>query len=69
MAAKTGTAELGVSKANVNSWIVGYFPYENPKYSFVVMMERGSRTNVIGGLYIALQSLNWIAENRPEYIK
>jgi penicillin-binding protein 2 len=69
VAAKTGTAELGVSKARVNSWIVGYFPYENPKYSFTVMMESGSRKNVIGGLYIVLETLNWIAENRPEYVE
>jgi penicillin-binding protein 2 len=69
VAAKTGTAELGVSKDRVNSWIVGYFPYENPKYSFTVMMESGRRENVIGGLYIALEALNWIAENRQEYLE
>lgn len=69
VAAKTGTAELGVSKTNVNSWIVGYFPADNPRYAFSVMMESGSRKNVIGGLYIALEALNWINDNRPEYIQ
>ncbi|MCK5027415.1 MAG: hypothetical protein KAS07_03275, partial [Candidatus Pacebacteria bacterium] len=30
IAAKTGTAEIGSSKSFVNSWIVGFFPYEDP---------------------------------------
>src|SRR5690606_19254606 len=29
VAAKTGTAELGVKKDFVNSWITGFFPYDN----------------------------------------
>jgi len=49
IAAKTGTAELGVSKEDVNSWTTGFFPYEKPRYAFVVVMERGSRHNTIGG--------------------
>lgn len=40
MAGKSGTAELGVTKQLVNSWTSGYFPYENPKYAFVVIMEK-----------------------------
>jgi len=44
IAAKSGTAELGVSKANVNSWITGFWPYEDPHYAFAVTMEHGSVT-------------------------
>ena len=43
VAAKTGTAELGVSKQFVNSWITGFFPYKSPRYAFVVVMEQGPR--------------------------
>lgn len=32
-AGKTGTAELGVSKERVNSWIEGFWPYESPRYA------------------------------------
>ncbi|MCG2694649.1 hypothetical protein L6261_01015 [Candidatus Parcubacteria bacterium] len=69
VAAKTGTAELGVSKNNVNSWIIGFFPYEKPKYAFAVIMENGPKENTIGGLYIMRQVLEWMNINRPEYLK
>lgn len=67
VAAKTGTAELGVSKERVNSWIVGFFPYNEPKYAFVVVLEQGARTNLIGGVAVMRQILDWITIYRPEY--
>lgn len=67
IAAKTGTAELGVSKERVNSWITGFFPYDEPKYAFVVVMEQGARTNLIGGVAVMRQVLDWINIYRPEY--
>lgn len=67
IAAKTGTAELGVSKKFVNSWIMGFFPYEKPKYAFIFMMERGPEENTVGGLYIARQLFDWMHINTPEY--
>ena len=69
VAAKTGTAELGVSKKMVNSWVVGFFPYERPKYAFAVIMERGPRKNMIGGLYIMRQVLEWMNLYKNEYFK
>lgn len=67
--AKTGTAELGVSKDKVNSWITGFFPYDNPKYAFTIMMEKGSSKNVIGALYIGGRIITWMDENTPEYTR
>ncbi len=69
VAAKTGTAELGSRKENVNSWIVGFFPYESPRYAFAIIMERGPATNTIGGVYVMRQVLEWMVENTPEYLK
>ncbi len=69
IAAKTGTAELGVSKKFVNSWVIGFFPYEKPRYAFAVLMEHGPRKNMIGGLYIMRQLFDWMSVNAPEYIK
>ena len=69
VAAKSGTAEIGTTKRKVNSWIVGFFPYDNPKYSFVVMMEEGPRDNTIGALYIIRQLLDWMLVQAPEYLK
>jgi len=67
VAAKTGTAEIG--KSLVNSWVVGFFPFEKPRYAFVVVMERGPRANTIGGVYVMRQLLDWMSTNTPEYFK
>lgn len=69
VAAKTGTAELGVSKERVNSWVTGFFPYDNPRYAFAVVMEKGARTNTIGGVFVMRQVLEWMAAYTPEYTR
>lgn len=43
VAAKSGTAQVGLGNTNTNSWIVGFFPYDNPKYAFALVMERGPK--------------------------
>jgi penicillin-binding protein 2 len=68
IAAKSGTAELGVSKQLVNSWISGYFPYENPRYAFVVIMEKGDRHNPFGAVFAARETLEWMRDN-TDYTK
>lgn len=67
IAAKTGTAELGVSKEDVNSWTTGFFPYEKPRYAFVVVMERGNRHNTIGGVAVARKFFDWVKIYASEY--
>ncbi|WKZ26594.1 MAG: penicillin-binding transpeptidase domain-containing protein [Candidatus Paceibacterota bacterium] len=67
VAAKTGTAEIG--RSFIHSWIVGFFPFENPKYAFVVVMERGPYSNTTGGVYVMRQLLDWMNQNTPEYFK
>ena len=69
VAAKTGTAELGVYKQFVNSWVTGFFPYEDPKYAFVIIMEKGPVTNTTGALSVMRQVLDYMAVNTPEYLK
>lgn len=68
IAAKTGTAELGVSKGSVNSWAVGYWPYENPKYAFTIFLEKGDRHNTIGGVAVARNFFDWLKFNKEEYL-
>lgn len=67
IAAKSGTAELGVSKAHVNSWIAGYFPYEKPKYAFILFMEYGPRSNTVGAGSVMGKVFDWMGEHRSEY--
>ena len=68
IAAKSGTAELGESKSMVNSWIAGFFPYEKPKYAFILFMEYGPRTNTVGASSVMGKVFDWIAEYRQDYI-
>ncbi len=67
IAAKTGTAELGFSKEKVNSWVTGFFPYQNPKYAFVIFLEKGDRANLIGGVAAARGFFDWAIQNRPDF--
>ena len=67
-AGKSGTAELGVDKAHVNSWVAGYFPYEEPRYSFIVLMERAPRDNTLGAGRIMGNIVEWMVEHTPEYL-
>jgi len=69
VAAKTGTAELGITKVFVNSWVTGFFPYENPKYAFAILLERGHRDNLVGATSVMRQVLDWMKVNTPEYTK
>ncbi len=68
VAAKTGTAELGYDKQFVNSWVVGFWPYKKPKFAISVVLERGDATNLVGGVYVFLELINWMHENTPEYL-
>lgn len=67
MAAKTGTAQTGLGNRQVNSWITGFFPYEEPLYAYVIVMERGPSSVTRGGLTAARQFLDWMYINTPEY--
>lgn len=68
IAAKSGTAEVGVGNEFVNSWAAGFWPYEDPQYAFVLMMDRAPRSNALGATRIMGDVVEWISENRPEYI-
>lgn len=68
VAAKSGTAEIGAGNAYVNSWAAGYFPYESPQYSFILMMDKAPRSNALGATRIMGDIVQWMSENRPEYL-
>lgn len=68
IAAKSGTAELGNDKDHVNSWAAGFWPYENPKYAFVLLMDKAPRSNTLGATRIMGDVFEWMSQNRPEYL-
>src|SRR3989344_3494095 len=67
VAGKTGTAELGAAKQYVNSWVVGFFPYEKPRYAFTVLMEKGPISKTTGASSVMRGMLDWLHTNAPEY--
>jgi len=69
VAAKTGTAQVGISKNKVNSWIVGFFPYQNPRYAFAVLMESGPASGGVGATSVMRQLFDWMSLNAPEYFE
>lgn len=69
VAGKTGTAEIDAGKKYINSWAMGFFPYDNPRYAFAVVMERGPHANTIGGVFVMRTMLDWMHQNTPEYLK
>lgn len=44
VAAKSGTAQIK-GNTRVNSWAEGFFPLENPRFAFVVLMEDGPKVS------------------------
>lgn len=64
VAAKTGTAQTGTRNQYDNSWVVGFFPYDNPQYAFAIVLERGPEgsgsqaVNVMQTLFNSLYSQN-----------
>lgn len=68
IAAKSGTAEVGAGNAYVNSWAAGFWPYENPQYAFILMMDKAPRSNALGATRIMGDVVEWMSVNRPEYL-
>lgn len=69
VASKTGTAQIGVGNTGVNSWVVGFWPYNEPKYAYAIVMERGSINNQFGAVLVMYEFLNWVNLYANEYIK
>jgi penicillin-binding protein 2 len=66
---KTGTAQVGVKNEYVNSWVVGFFPYEHPRYAFAVVLERGPAGTLLGAPAASAEFFRWLEGNAPEYIR
>ncbi len=68
VAGKTGTAEVGAKKEFINSLVVGFFPYEKPRYAFAVVMERAKAGTTAGAPLAVNQLLTWLVANRPAMV-
>ena len=66
VAGKTGTAEIG-SGRRVNSWFIGFLPYENPRIAMAIVLEGGLSANLVGAPAASRQIIEWLVQNRPEF--
>lgn len=67
LAAKTGTAEVGTTKGYINSWVIGFFPYENPKYAFATLLDHVDSSNSYGAAPNMRAFFQWLITEKPEY--
>lgn len=65
VAAKTGTAQIK-GNTRVNSWIEGFFPADNPKYAFVVLMQDGPV--VSNGAKFAIKPVITLYSSTPDLL-
>ena len=65
IAAKTGTAQVG-SSGIINSLMTGFFPYNNPRYAFVIIMERGEER--AGAIRATRSFFDTLVDVKPEYL-
>lgn len=67
VAAKSGTAQVGLGNTNTNSWIIGFFPYEDPKYAFALVMERGPKSASGNATRVMREVVDYMTVYTPEY--
>lgn len=67
VAAKSGTAQVGLGNTNTNSWIIGFFPYEKPRYAFALVMERGPKAASGNATRVMNEVVDYMKIYTPEY--
>lgn len=68
VAAKTGTAQTGVRNQYDNSWVVGFFPYDIPRYAFAVVLERGPTGTGSQAVNVMRQLLDSLYAQNSHYV-
>jgi len=69
VAAKSGTAQVGMKNEHVNAWLIGFWPFESPKYAFALLLDRAPAGTATGGNIIISQFLAWMHQNAPGYLE
>lgn len=67
ISAKTGTAQLGYRNESMNSWSVGFWPSDNPKYAYAVVLEKAPASTPSGAAPGLLPFFQWLVAEHPEY--
>ncbi|OGG71162.1 hypothetical protein A3F27_02470 [Candidatus Kaiserbacteria bacterium RIFCSPHIGHO2_12_FULL_53_13] len=68
LAAKTGTAQTGLHNESMNSWSVGFWPSEEPRYAYATVLEKAPAGTLSGAAPAMLPFFEWLIQNKPEYV-
>ena len=68
LGAKTGTAQVGKHNEYKNSWVVGFWPYENPRFGFVFVLEKAPSSASYGAIQAAQNFFSWLRTYAKEYV-
>jgi penicillin-binding protein 2 len=65
VAAKTGTAEFGKLNErgeyeHTHAWTGGFFPYDNPKYSYSIFLEDGGES--ANAAFVIRHMVDWMVD-------
>jgi len=69
VAAKTGTAQVGMRNEYQNAWMVGFWPFKNPKYAYAVVLERMPAGVQVGGSGVMSDFFYFMEAAAPQYLQ
>ncbi len=69
LSGKSGTAQLGANNEWVNSWNIGFWPSDNPRYAFSVVFEQAPSATAIGAGHGVRAFFEWLVAEHPEYLE
>ena len=69
IAAKTGTAQIGAHNEWMNSWSIGFWPADHPRYAYAVVLERAPAGTASGAAPALQPFFYWLIKNHPEYVQ
>ncbi len=67
IAAKTGTAQVGRNNEFKNSWVIGFWPSQEPRFAFAIVLERAPAYATYGAVNTSIDFFNWLRTAKPEY--
>ena len=69
IAAKTGTAQIGARNQWINSWSVGFWPADDPRYAYAVVLEKAPAGTLSGAAPALRPFFEWLIAAHPEYVR
>lgn len=69
ISAKTGTAQIGTHNQYMNSWSIGFWPSDHPRYAYAVVLEKAPAGTLSGAAPAMRPFFEWLASAHSGYIR